>query len=60
MLPNMSRSKDNKRIKLGQLIEYIKFFFKNYAENKVERLVPELFLFFLKSLIWSKGKWSAA
>ena len=38
----MSRSKDNKRIKLGQLIEYIKFFFKNNAENKVERLVPEL------------------
>ena len=35
-------------MKLGQLIEYNKrrFFFKNYAENEVGRLVPDLFLFF--------------
>ena len=25
-------------------------FFKNYAENKVRRLVPDLFLFFIKAL----------
>ena len=35
-------------MKLGQLIEYNKgdIFFKNYAENEAERLVPDLFLFF--------------
>ena len=39
-------------MKLGQLIEYIKrniFFFKNYAESKLGRLVPDLFLFFKKT-----------
>ena len=34
------------------------FFFKNYAENKVRRLVPNLFIY--KSLIWGESKWSAA
>ena len=36
-------------MKLGELIEYNKrnFFFKNYAENEVGRLVPDL-SFFLK------------
>ena len=35
-------------MKSGQLIEYDQkiFFFKNYAGNKTERLVPDLFLFF--------------
>ena len=39
-------------MKLGQLKEYINrnIFLKNYAENKVGRLVPELFLFFKKAL----------
>ena len=33
-------------MKLGQLIEYNrKIFFKNYAENEAERLVPDLFIF---------------
>ena len=27
-----------------------KFFFRNHAENEVERLVPDLFLFFEKAL----------
>ena len=27
------------------------FFFKNHAENEAERLVPDLFLFFLKRFI---------
>ena len=38
-------------MKLGQLIEYNekKIFFKNYAENEVERLVPDLFLLFKKA-----------
>ena len=39
-------------MKLGQLIEYTIpreiFFFKNYAENKAGRLVPDHFFFFLK------------
>ena len=50
-MPNLSRSKDNQTMKLGQLIEYIKknIFFKNYAENKAGRLVLDLFLFFKKT-----------
>ena len=37
--------KDNQKMKLGQLIEYnkINIFFKNYAVNETERLVPDLF-----------------
>ena len=48
-LPNISQSKSNQTIKLGQLIEYKKkkiFFFKTYAENQPRKLVPYLFLFF--------------
>ena len=34
-------------MKFGQLKEYNKiFFFKNYADNEAEKLVPDLFLFF--------------
>ena len=38
-------------MKFGQIIEYNKryIFFKNYAENKAVRLVPDLFLFFEKA-----------
>ena len=48
ILPNISRSKDNHRMKFDQAIEYNKkiFFFKNHAENETGRLVPDLFLFF--------------
>ena len=47
MLPNISRSKSNQKMKLGQLIKYNKrnIFLKNYAENQAGRLVPGLFLF---------------
>ena len=41
-------------MRIGQLIEYNKrniIFSKNYAENEAVRLVPDLFLLFLKSLI---------
>ena len=31
------------------------FIFKNHAENKTERLVPEIFLFFLKALFEVKA-----
>ena len=52
ILPNISRSKSNETIKFGQSIEYnkIKFFFKKHTQNEVERLVPDLFLFFKKAL----------
>ena len=38
-------------MKIGELIEQNKrnIFFKNYAENKAGRLVPDLFLFFKKA-----------
>ena len=51
ILPNISQSKDNQTMKLGQLIEYNKRnnFLKIYAENEVERLVPDLFLFLEKA-----------
>ena len=52
VFPNISRSKGNQAMKFGQLIKYSirNNFFKNYAENEAERLVPDLFLF-LKSFI---------
>ena len=39
-------------MKFDQIIEYRRevFFFKIQAENKAERLVPDLFLFFKKDL----------
>ena len=39
-------------MKFGQVIEYNKrnSFFKNYAENKTWRSVPDLILFFRKTL----------
>ena len=36
------------------------FFFKYHAENKAGRLVPELFLFFVKAFLRGKWKWSAS
>ena len=44
VLPNVSPSKDNQTMKFGQIIEY-----KN-AENKIGRLVADLFLFSKKVL----------
>ena len=49
ILQNISWSKSNQPMKLGQLIDYITreiFFFKNYVENEAGRLVPDFFLFF--------------
>ena len=42
----LTRSKCNQAMKIGQLIEYNIFFFKNHAENGLGRLVPDLVLFF--------------
>ena len=50
LLPNISQSKGNHTMNFGQLTEYNKiFFFKNHAENKAKRLVPDLFLSFEKA-----------
>ena len=50
ILPNISRSKGNLTMKLGQLIEYNKiFFFKIYAEDESGRQVRDLILFFKKA-----------
>ena len=38
ILPNISRSKDNKALKFGQ------FFLKNHTQNVVEELFPGFFL----------------
>ena len=49
-LPNISRSKGNQTMKLGQRIEYNRiniFFFRSYTDNKAGRLVPDLYLFFV-------------
>ena len=47
-LPNISGSKSNQAMKLGQLVDYNKrnICFKNYADNEAEKLIPDLFLFF--------------
>ena len=44
ILLNISQSKNNQPMKLGQVIEYIKrnIFLQNYTENKAGRLVPDL------------------
>ena len=42
ILPNIPQSKGNQK-------DREIFFFKNYAENKAGRLVPDLSLFFKKS-----------
>ena len=47
ILPNISQSKSNQTLKLGQLIEYStrkNFYSKNYAENEAGKLVPDQFL----------------
>ena len=43
-------------MKVGQLIEYPIFFFKNYAENEAGKLVPDRFLFFKKTLYQVKAR----
>ena len=61
ILLNISRSKDNQTMKLGQLIEYNKR--NNFLQILCEKWGREtssrpLFIF-KESLIWGKGKWSA-
>ena len=51
ILPNISQSKGNKTMKLGQLIEYNNrnIFLQTFTEDEAGRLVPDLFLFFKKA-----------
>ena len=46
ILTNISRSKDNQAMKLGQLIEYniTNIVLKNHTQNVVEKLFPHPFL----------------
>ena len=58
ILPNITRSKGNQTMKFDQLIKYITseiFFFKNHAESKAGRLVPDLFLLFNKAFYEEKA-----
>ena len=52
ILSNISRSKDNETIKLGQLIEYNKtnIFLQNHTKNDAGRLALYVFLLFKKAL----------
>ena len=54
ILPNISKSKGNQVVEFGHLI----FSFKNHTKNAVERLVPNLFLFFKKALYKVKQMFS--
>ena len=44
MLPNISRSKGNQKMKFGLLIEYNmkNIFVKNHTQNVLEKLFPDL------------------
>ena len=62
ILSNISQSKGNQTMKLGQLIAYSKgniFFKKLYRKWGKETSSGFLFVF-LKSLILGESKWSAA
>ena len=54
---NISQIKGNQTMKFCQLVEYNKknILFKNHAENKARRLVPDRFLFFKKVLFKVKS-----
>ena len=60
ILPNISQSKSNQKMKIGQLIEHNNrnIFFKNHPENKAGRPVPDLFMFFEKALHDTKASGS--
>ena len=51
--PNISRSKDNQEMKLGQLINFNmdSFFFKSHTKNEAGRLAADIFFVFQKYFI---------
>ena len=62
ILPNISQSKVNQTMKIGELIRYDKrnIFSQTLCRQWAGRLVPDMFCFFQISLIWGESKWSAA
>ena len=52
ILPNISQSRGNQTRKFGQSVEYNKgnIFLQKLCGNEAGRLVPDLFLFFEKTL----------
>ena len=58
ILPHISRSKGNREMKFGQLIEYDvrNVFLKNHDEKQAGRLVLDLFLLFFKKKLYIKSK----
>ena len=51
-MPNISRNKGKQGMEFGKLVKHKvrNISFKNHAENEAERLVLDLFLFFIKAL----------
>ena len=62
ILPNISQSKGNKTMKLGQLIEYNKrnIFLQQLCRKWGKETSSRSLFIFSKSLIWDESKWSAA
>ena len=46
IFPNISRRKDNQKMKFGELIEtnMRKIFLKNHTQNVAEKIIPDAFL----------------
>ena len=61
ILPNISQSKGNQTMKLGQLIEYNKrnIFLQKLCEKWGRETSSRPLFVFTKSLIWCESKWSA-
>ena len=62
ILSNISRSKGNQTIELGQFIKYNNknIFLKDHAKNEAGALVLDPFLYFKKAFVRDKSKSFAA
>ena len=62
ILPNISGSKSNQTLKLGQLIDYNKKknFLQKLCRKQGRETSSRLLFIFEICLIWDKSKWSAA
>ena len=62
ILSNISRSKGNQTIEIGQFIKYNKknIFLKDHAENEAGALILDPFLLFKKAFVRDKSKSFAA
>ena len=59
IFPNISRSKDHKTMKFGQLIEYNKgrIFLQKLCRKWGREISPRPLFIFKNCLIWGKSKW---